>query len=508
MGTFCLLIVIGIVVYAVYAIWSDLDKEKKKNQAIREAREAQFRNQVNEKKNQLEDQRRRFNGALFGFLTNYYGSYQNVYLTLKGIIAQMKEDNQKLVALSKAEDYSETISQCENLAEDFLRFGQKVNCLPETRMMDPANYGSIQKAYWDSVRSMNKGTADAIINECLRSRTERDYAQLFATDLESVLRCVWFYATEKPYSAESFQRAVNVFYCLSEREHVDIIIATFYAMKQMGGEEVLYDRIRKDTMNAILSAEQLTLIASALMWMDAYQAENMILQHMLSTGKQMSAKTQERLHSLTNGGGKAPNGFDVVSTENAIYFDVSALAWKDDEYTGLFENLAFREKTLTYSLAVRDEDKELFLTSGINVPGLSAILDKLKLVLADEYGSGVAAELKKCVAMSGSGEEHMESILVESEECKQMGILVHVARIGKKLNIKFYTLFMPGSNGLAEQKQQVLSLYKKLSPSVAMWESSMKDTVLMAIQQLLNAEPQSTAADSEPAAGAEDGPVF
>ena len=73
-----------------------------------------------------------------------------------------------------------------------------------------------------------------------------------------------------------------------------------------------------------------------------------------------------------------------------------------------------------------------------------------------------------------------------------MGILVHVARIGKKLNIKFYTLFMPSGTRIVDQKQQVLSLYKKLSPSVAMWESSMKDTVLMAIQQLLNEEPQTT----------------
>ena len=67
-----------------------------------------------------------------------------------------------------------------------------------------------------------------------------------------------------------------------------------------------------------------------------------------------------------------------------------------------------------------------------------------------------------------------------------MGILVHIAQIGKKLNIKFYTLFMPDGNQLMEQKQQALSLYKKLSPSISMWESSLKDTTLMVVQQLLN----------------------
>ncbi len=33
-------------------------------------------------------------------------------------------------------------------------------------------------------------------------------------------------------------------------------------------------------------------------------------------------------------------------------------------------------------------------------------------------------------------------------------------------------------------------MYNKLSPSVTLWESSIKDTTLMAIQQLLNITPQ------------------
>lgn len=47
---------------------------------------------------------------------------------------------------------------------------------------------------------------------------------------------------------------------------------------------------------------------------------------------------------------------------------VDVLDWKDDEYIGLFENLAFQDKALTYSLAVRDENKDLFIAQGINVP--------------------------------------------------------------------------------------------------------------------------------------------
>lgn len=263
-----------------------------------------------------------------------------------------------------------------------------------------------------------------------------------------------------------------------------------YAKKKMGGEDVLRDHVR-NLLKVEANSNILTLLASGLMWMNAYQTEHTVLQHMLTTGKEMSAKTQERLHSLTNGGGKAPSGFDVKSTVGSLYFDVSALAWKDDEYIGLFENLAFQDKALTYSLAIRDENKDLFIPQGINVPDTNVVLNKFRAVFAEEYGSGVVAQAVNCIALSGSGEEKMEGILASAGECKQMGILIHIARIGKKLIIKFYTMFMPNGSNLAAQKQQALSMYKKLSPTVTMWESSLKDTMLMAVEQLLNTTAQS-----------------
>lgn len=495
MDAFCTIVIIGIVCYVGFKIWKAVDKSNQEHRRKVDAAKSDF--------NRIKNG---FYGTISRFFNSTHDSYQDTYSSLKNSVSNMEAANRSLMSLSRNDDYSGTISSCSKLADEFSAFGQRVNRLPYTRMMDSANYGRIQKTYLDSVRSLNKSTADTIIANCERYMSSHSYSQIFAIDIETVLRCVWFYATDKPYSAESFKKAVNVFNRLVEKPHVDVTIAELYAMKQMGGENVLRDRIR-NMLHFTHTAEELTLIASALMWINAYQAENMILQHMLSTGMQMSAKTQERLHSLTNGGGKAPSGFNVASNNSALYFDVSALAWKDDEYTGLFENLAFQEKTLSYSLAVRDEDKDLFITNSISVPGTAKILTKLSSVFAEEYGAVVTAELKKCIALSGSGEENMEGILVESNECKQMGILVHVAQIGKKLNIKFYTLFMPSGTRLADQKQQVLSLYKKLSPSVAMWESSMKDTVLMAIQQLLNAEPQTTFNGGN-AADTGDGPIF
>ncbi len=456
-----------------------------------------------------------FDDKLAKFFSKPYISYQPISSELPKLVDDMQNINEGLLKRKEKDSTNiqrraAAIDRCEKLAMDFSALEKQAKQLPFTRMMDDVNYGKIQKDYWDSVRSLSKSSVDNIIKGCTELES-KDYSPIFENDIEMILRCVWFYATQKPYSAKSFQDAVRVFNCLVEKPHIDVTIAELYAMKQVGGEEVLREHVRELLKNCDVA--QLTLIASALMWMNAYQTENMVLQHMLSSGMQMTSKMQERLHSLVNGGGNAPSGFDVSSRDNSIYFDVSALTWKDEDYTGLFENLAFQEKTLSYSLALRDEDKELFITQGLNVPNSNTILKKLNAVFANEYGNIVKVNLKNCVALSGNGEEQMEGILVKSNECKQMGILVHVARIGKKVNIKFYTLFMPSNNRLADQKQQVLSLYKKLSPSVNMWESSLKDTILMAIQQLLNSDTQSSPSaqntfKSENTRTNDDAPIF
>ena len=522
MQTFCCLI-ITVIILGVVGVMAYIKRDEKKTTNTIKVSSAHRKYNENKKG---------FYEVLSIFFNNTYCSYQAAYSILRSNISLMEESDGELKSLSENGDDG-TISACSKTAEEFAAFGKRVNSLPFTRMMDADHYGKIQKAYMDAVRCMNKDTADSIINTCKRSLSSLDYSQLFSIDPEEVLRCIWFYATDKPYSAKDFQEAVKVFDSFAENPHIDVTIAELYTMKQMGGEDALLDRIGKivRSMNTVekpepdygivttlstirhapkstYTAEELTLIASALMWMNAYQAENMILQNMLTTGKQMSAKTQERLHSLSIGGGKASDGFTAVSNGNALYFDVSALTWKDEEYNGLFENLAFREKALSYSLAIRDEDKELFITNGISVPGTDKILTKLNSVIAEEYGTDVTVELKNCIAMSGSGKENMEGFLVESGECRQMGILAHVSHIGRKLNIKFYTLFMPRGTDLTEQKQQVLSLYKKLSPTVTNWESSMKDTVLMAIQQLLNEIHQPDIPGGGKSTNKDDGPVF
>ncbi|MBR5509865.1 MAG: hypothetical protein IKV59_07410 [Lachnospiraceae bacterium] len=510
----CTIIIIGVVVYIIYVMWEDACKEDAKKMVERNEMNARKSEQIKRIKEDLDRQFVAFSnvesdmGNSINNIFLYANSYKEIRDRLDKLINDIelmiphtKSLNQELSVLSYGDNRMHKITELEStvlprakfVIKWLNEFEQKVYSFPECRMIDLEHYGKVDRKYWESIKNMQRPVVLNYMKKCESTLQSGNFEHIQKIAIEDVLKCVWFFAVENPFSASDFQSAEHLFKRIYKKFHIDVTIADLYAKKKVGGEDCLSDMIRallKGGGNSKNQVDTLTQIASALMWMNAYKTENMVLQHMLTFGMQMSPKAQERLHSFASGRGKAPNSFDVNPSQGFLYFDVSALVWKDDEYIGLFENLAFQDKKLTYSLAVRDEDKELFLSQGITVPDTGMILNQLKSVLFEEYGSKVAVRLADCKALSGSGEERIQGVLVSSVECRHMGILVHIAGIGKKLVIKFYTLFMPTASDISEQKQQALSIYNKLSPSVTMWESSLKDTMLMAIQQILNSNTQ------------------
>lgn len=442
-----------------------------------------------------------YKNSLYYFFQNNCGlSYETMYQQLMRQVEVMEEYNAKLPQDSKfAEGQIATYMNCAN---EFREFGIRVDKKITDWMIKSSNYGNAVPEYLRYIQGMKKQDVDATINYIQNILDKQEYGKLWRVDITEVMSCLWFCAMHKPYSALDFERAQNLFYAIYKKPNIEVVIAEAYAIRQIGGAEVLRNKIKQVLDNDLDKyasnsgiADVLTKLASGLMWMQAYKEEYMVLQYMLENKIQMSAKLQERLHSLSNGGGNAPSVYDVTSNTGKMYLDVAALAWRDEDYSRFFENLSFQEKSLTYSLAVRDEDKELFITQAVNFPDSSSVIGKLETVFRREYGMGVSAANIECVALSGNGSETMKGILVRTKECEQLGIFVHIGRIGKKLNIKFYTLFIPKGQNIDVQKQQVISMYKKLSPTVSMWESSLKDTILMAMQQLLNQTPASPGGD-------------
>ena len=401
---------------------------------------------------------------------------------LKEDLQKMKAIDAELQKLGALDDRSGIIDPCEKewkRLKDVERHNESVS---KHGMMDPEHYGQIDQKFLAAAQAMTRQEAAVILDGCERAMEKSSLDALASIDAEKLLLTPWVFAMEKPYKADDFNRAAELCGWLFMHTPMDIYMARWYAQRQMGGSDAVQTGDIKECTDERLP--------SCLMWLQAYKQEQKLLQEMLSGNMPMSPKAQERLHALNNGGGNAPDTHQAVSTGDQLFFDVSALTWKEAEYNSLFENLAFQDKKLTYGLAVRDEDKDLMLPAGVSLPGKEALLAKFNADFNEEYGDQASARGVELVILSGNGEEHMEGILAASTECRQLGIAAHMARIGKKVNIKFYTLFLPEGLELAAQKQQALSLSRKLNPTVSMWESGLKTSMLTSIQQLLNSSVQ------------------
>lgn len=494
----CVIVIIGVIAYIVSIIMESKKKAAKREEQERRRIEANKKEQekrvvgtwnairdfLKQEKNYLmkKDEELnpmyRFAVAIGDNSTEYFnGNYKSTINALYSYIEIVQGEQRNVL---------------EYMVRQFEELSKKQEAIADNIMMNSGEYGKANQIYITSIKKLiQREHAEQLIKQYKDILDDVDYDHFANINLNELLKVVWFFALEQKFSSE-FDEAKKVFSRICKKRNFDIIIADLYVKNKTGGEDALREPIQRilDLDYAKdLKVRMLNIVASSLMWMKAYKSENTILQYMLTKEMEMTPKMKRRLHDLSRGG-KAPKEYTKISSEEELYFDVAALTWNEDEYVGLFDNFAFQEKTLTYSLAVRDEDKELFVTKEISIPSLEQVGEKLKQVFENEYGNVVKSTVIRGKGLSGSGEEEMRGILITTEECKQLAIFVYLVKIGKKLNIKFYTLFMPEEAQLDKQKQQALSLYKKLSPSVSMWEGSLKDTTLLAIQQLLNVEAE------------------
>lgn len=336
--------------------------------------------------------------------------------------------------------------------------------------------------------------------------------EFFAINPYDLICCIWFFAMVKPYSASDFKLSLDIYNRIFRetiQDSPDIFAAQLYAKKEMAGEDAVLNDIRDTLKDGSWHPVTLQVLASAMMWMQCYKAEEYILNYKLNNSMEMTQKEQERLHALANGGG---NGPQIHTTNSDGYvFDISPLTWNDDIYTSFFDNLNFQGNVLPYSLAVRDSDNDLLVPNGIKVPTDSQLLERLKLVFAEEYENTANISMVNCVAVSDAGEEVYIGYLAQSSDCPQMAIMVRVVKIGKHINIKFYTLFVPQNSSAGEELKKALALKNNLALTVNIWEKGLKDTILLAVQQLLNKVPETVPVDSPvdgPSTQSDGEPIF
>lgn len=421
---------------------------------------------------------------------NTYNSLDTFLHSRLGYLQSIKRDLQKdQLTASFTQRITERISEIQEISgmkNTIAEYARKLSSLPQSKMIDVSEYGKCNRVFYNSVKGLTDNEVVRGIDEIVSIRSAGNYINSFRIDYIKAIQYMWYYAMKKPFNVSNYNSAVKSYRMVfGEYISSDLLLSGLYYIKQLGSDNIIEDKIR-NLLKTNRNSNELSVLASGLMWMGAFKAEKMVLEGMVMAQCSLTPKQQTRLHALANSSGNAPNSHDVATNKEEMYIDISSLSWDDDAYNAFFENLAFQDKALTYSLAVRDDTKDLMIKNPSSVPSEKDILASIKETLTNEFGNAAIAESKDTVAISGSSQERMKGVFVTSRQCNYLGILVYLVPIGRKLNIKFYSLLVPVTNNNKEVQQQALSLKNNISPSATMWESSLKDSILLAIQHLLN----------------------
>ena len=376
-------------------------------------------------------------------------------------------------------------------------FANNLNCTLDTYMMaNPLiDYGKPNIDFLNSVKRLEMDIALRSVSCIKKAQTAKvnldDYAILCAFEPFWLIGIAWKLAMTSPFQSKEFDSITkSVDRTLRARfgssGHFDTVLARLYAQYSIAGEDIICDSLRRDLGKEPYRAEKCMYLASFFMWIDASKAETMVLEYMLSNGLNMTPKMQERLHTLKMTGGKNAKLHQVESTDAVLYFDTSSVGWDIKALQGFFADLEFREQIPAYSLALREAENTLTLPHGRTAPSINSIHEKLNKSLLEEYADEVKVDLMQCIAMAGNSEEQFDGVLVSTNACDHLGVLIFTIPVGKKLTIKQYTLYMPTDKAAKLQTLDAEGLLEQTSPITKVWESSLKQNALDAIEAVLN----------------------
>lgn len=286
-----------------------------------------------------------------------------------------------------------------------------------------------------------------------------------------------------------FYETKGLFYRLVRYFNIHMYLCELEYIIYSQGKEYIQFNINSYLKNDDLykCQDDLDALSNFLEYHDLHAEEQIVYQYMLDHKMSLSNHKAKRLYYLNNHSEDAPKTFEVSKKSNhGIYFDVSSLGWKEDNVNDLFKELQLNNKSIDYSLAISLEDNDLVIPAGIQLDAVSKIVELINYSFNNEYGfEEVIAHEKMATILSDINEE-INGFIVDVNECKTMKLFVHLMKIGKKLNIRFYTLYTPDNQDLTTQKAQLMSMMKHVSPTMSLWEKSIKNSILTVLQYMLN----------------------
>lgn len=309
-------------------------------------------------------------------------------------------------------------------------------------------------------------------------------------------KLLWFYAKEKPFNANGFKNAVDLFSKFTIRPYtkdnkvykymkLEAIVARLYALNQMGGENAVAQEMKdvKEWVEQSIDMgyqKSCCALASALCWLELYKAEKEILGILVKKEVQLTAEIQQRYGFLVEGGEEAKAKLYEVTSQGEFLYDSSSSEWDSRDYDMLFRKLTMKEQKLKYSLAVSKWKKTLPLVSGQKVSKEELHAEFMNLV--DDYDGKIKCSKVYAKAINLSNVEEEEAELFEFTEKKNKGIsiLFSSEKYGRNLNISIITLFTPSDDITNDEAKKCA-----LSISDNMYVDSFIESIRQAVDEVI-----------------------
>lgn len=278
-----------------------------------------------------------------------------------------------------------------------------------------------------------------------------------------------------------------LFYRLTRYFNIQMYLAELQQQINLYGKEPIQYKINTYLKDSSIekSIHDLNVLSSFLEYHNLMNEEKTILKLMVNLGMELDVYKSKRLNYLENYKEDGPKKLEVEN-QGQLYFDVSSIDWRENEANEFFKQIGLNKQVLDYSLAINLEDKDIILEKGVKLPGLDEICKQINCDLEDEFDGEVRAQCMSAAIISENIKEELEGIYLEIDDCPTMKLFVNKIKIGKKLNIRFYTLYTPTNDDLNNQKNECMALIKKISPTISVWEKSVKETILLSLQHILN----------------------
>jgi len=407
--------------------------------------------------------------------------------------------NRNIVRVSPTHSKAQEIAENKEKIAKIIPFMSKNTTKQTSLLFASENYGNINMNIIHKVYMYTKDSVDYIIHRALKGIQERDFFVFYdevqpsllyegETMQESYLHLLWYYAIREPENTQKFEECIRIYKVINKIYCIDFLLGELYVLGHLQKKNDIATKVKLylEYIHVSKSPKDLTSLASLLNYLKMPDSEYEVLCFMKKNNLQLTEQVQKRFFELENMDKSAPTKQEVSNTINHFYMDTSSINWHEKDYEGFFNNLNIQKDILNYHLVIRDDHQHITLNKIITLPENEVICGSLNKTFDEEYGDIVKAKMIKGEIITNGIHTPIEGHLVLIDEYPQLGIFLHMIKLGKKINITFYTLYISNQSSPLDQKKSALSIFMQSTPTITAWEESLKDSILLTLQNLLN----------------------